>query len=980
MKRTCDRVARRPGRLLLGVGIGALLTFAFLLPRLGSAAALGASPDPAPALGALPNPAPAPDPPPPVGDIVDGAGGAVNAAGVTVTIPVGGLSTPTQIAIVVATGLPDFDGTPPLLGFTIQAAAVDTRAAVTAFGTQARLDVSLDGLDLTGIDAVDLRLAALMPGGAWRALSTRSFAGTVSASISAPGAFAVVVDAPAHPVGLALGHASDAPDRGRHRVGPGDSLTLSIGVTPDETISGTQLVESVPDGWAVVDAAGGSWDEARRLLTWDLGRVPARGERARAFVVRAPLVSPADGAPAFESTFAAHVMYRGGSKSAGEVVVLVSPPVVVEHRVLARIDPLTFEASYLPADSPILDAQWSERFRVRFQLRNADTVPVRLTPQLEYRVAGANEYSVLPEEGSVPGIAFFVASEWTRPPSLNGLSKVGPQREDIGVSALEEHDKDEPAQTATPGEHSMGQNPAQPVTLPPLTFSEVEFSVYVTMDAEHLRTYELRVTDAGVALPGAVTATVRLGPEPPPALSPGQRQGTPVDGGRPAPASNGSRSPALAVPRYALLASVVAQPAPVRRFLAAAVVGTHGPYSTVADQCAICHRGHIGANKSVLNRISPQSVVCFTCHDGSGANSNVSAQYTDPLVPANSAAARDYYRHDALVTTTHTRAQLNEFGGVLNRHAECGDCHNAHKASSAVSTQTASGWTTSGRLANVSGVSVVNGAAGTSPTYTFLDGSTTPAYEYQVCFKCHSGFTTLNSNTGFAPSKYQLDKGVELNPANGSYHPVEAAGKNTTADMTANLAATSPYKQWTFTTGSTIRCSNCHASSDKYNQATPPAAGSDLPPHTSRYRGILLQNYRDRVLETSTAAYAAADFALCYLCHGEAPFSTETGTATNFKYHGLHLTKLQGQGSGGTDIDTAGAGQGNSICAECHFRIHSTTYKDGTQTLTGSRLVNFAPNVQASGGSRSWTTTGVGSGSCTLTCHGKSHTPRSYSP
>ncbi len=970
MKRTRDHLASRPGRLLLGVIVSVMLTLAFLLPRLGSAAALGASPDPAPA----------PDPAPLAADIVSADGGAVNAGGVTVTIPADGLSTPTQIAIVAATGMPAFDGTPPLLSFMIQAAAVDTRAAVATFGTRAGLDVSLDALDLTGIDAADLRLAALMPGGDWQALPTRLLAGTITASIGAPGTFAVVVDEPAHPVGLALGHASDAPDRGRHRVGPGDTLTLSVGVTPDETISATQLAESVPDGWTVVDAAGGSWDAARRLLTWDLGRIPARGERTRSFVARAPLVSPADGAPAFESTFAAHVVYRGGSMSAGEIVVLVSPPVVVEHRVLATIDRSSLEASYLPEDSPILDAQRSERFRVRFQLRNADTVPVRLTPQLEYRAAGASEYTVVPAESSVPGIALFVAPEWTRPPSLNGLSEVGPQREDIGVGALKEHDKDEPAQTATPGEHSMGQNPAQAVTLPPLTFTEVEFTVYITMDAEHLTTYELRVTDAGATLPGAVTATVSLGPEPPAALSPGQRQGRPVEGGRPAPASNGSRSLASAVPRYALLASVAAQPAPVQRFLAAAVVGTHGPYSTVADQCAICHRGHTGVNKSVLNRIPPQSVLCFNCHDGSGANTNVSAQYTDPLVPANSAATRDYYRHDALVTTTHTRAQLNEFGGALNRHSECGDCHNAHKASSAASTQAAAGWTTSGRLANISGVSVVNGAAGTSPTYTFLDGSTTPTYEYQVCFKCHSGFTTLNSNTGFTPSKYHLDKGVELNPANGSYHPVEAAGKNTTADMTANLAATSPYKQWTFTTGSTIRCTNCHASSTTYNQATPPAAGSDLPPHTSRYRGILLQNYRDRVLETSTAAYAAADFALCFMCHGEAPFATETATATNFKYHGFHIIKLAGMGSGSTDIDTAGAGQGNAICAECHFRIHSTTYKDGTQTLTGSRLVNFAPNVQASGGTRSWTTTGVGSGSCTLTCHGKSHTPKSYSP
>ncbi|MHB8275471.1 MAG: hypothetical protein ACYDC9_12015, partial [Dermatophilaceae bacterium] len=98
------------------------------------------------------------------------------------------------------------------------------------------------------------------------------------------------------------------------------------------------------------------------------------------------------------------------------------------------------------------------------------------------------------------------------------------------------------------------------------------------------------------------------------------------------------------------------------------------------------------------------------------------------------------------------------------------------------------------------------------------------------------------------------------------------------------------------------------------------------------------------------------------------------------RFHGFHLTKISGVGSGGTDIDTPGAGAGNAICAECHFRLHSTTYKDGTQTVPGSRLVSFAPNVTPAGGTRQWASTGTGSGSCTLTCHGYQHMGKSYSP
>ncbi|MEO8108144.1 MAG: cytochrome c3 family protein [Actinomycetes bacterium] len=415
--------------------------------------------------------------------------------------------------------------------------------------------------------------------------------------------------------------------------------------------------------------------------------------------------------------------------------------------------------------------------------------------------------------------------------------------------------------------------------------------------------------------------------------------------------------------------------------------GVHGPYSITTAQCGICHRAHTAQAPALLVKGS-QSILCFSCHDGTGSNANVKAQY-DLVRPVNNPEAREYYSHDAIAPSKHTLAQLDEFGGASKRHSECADCHNSHQATVSAgrgSVETATGWDASGRLAGVSGVSVVNGAAGASPAYTFLSGADTdvvPANlvtrEYQLCFKCHSGFTTLTSNTGLKPSQYALDKGVEFNPANPSFHPVEAAGKNATAKMAASLAGTSPYKLWNFTPTSTIRCLNCHTSSTTPDVPLP-EPGSALQPHTSSNRGILIRNYQDRLLKSTNAAYSAGDFALCYVCHGDAPFKSETATATNFKLHGLHLTKLAGKGLGGTSIDTAGDGQGNAICAECHFRLHSTTNKVGAQAVDGSRLVNFAPNVEANGTTLSWTSTGTGSGSCTLTCHGEPHSGYKYSP
>ena len=410
----------------------------------------------------------------------------------------------------------------------------------------------------------------------------------------------------------------------------------------------------------------------------------------------------------------------------------------------------------------------------------------------------------------------------------------------------------------------------------------------------------------------------------------------------------------------------------------------HGPYSLTADQCGVCHRAHTAKAPNLLVKGS-QSTLCLSCHNGTAADANVQAQY-DLVRPVNNPTTREYYSHDAMAPSTHTRSELDEFGGVSNRHSECADCHNSHKARATPnSVQTATGWDASGRLAGVSGVSVVNGAAGAAPTYTFLNGITdVMTREYQLCFKCHSGSTLLPPNIAGKPSTDYLDKAVEFNPNNPSFHPVEAAGTNQTPKMAESLAGSSPYKLWNFTPTSTIRCLNCHTSSSTPDaSATPaPAVNGALAPHTSSNRGILLRNYTDRVLKATSAAYSAGDFALCYVCHGEAPFSSETATATNFNLHGLHLTQLAGKGAGGTDIDTPGAGQGNAICAECHFRLHSTTNKVGTQTISGSRLVNFAPDVEPNGGVLSWTSTGTGSGSCTLTCHGHPHSSatQTYSP
>jgi predicted CXXCH cytochrome family protein len=683
----------------------------------------------------------------------------------------------------------------------------------------------------------------------------------------------------------------------------------------------------------------------------------------------------------------------------------------VDQDVLAWIESPQLPAQYLPADAPALGASPFQTFRVRFQMHNAGTAAITATPQLEYRPEGAADFVVVPDK-PVKDVPVHVDREWVPSTGLSGGTMQGPLGENIAVSDFRLAKEDGLAMT---GHHSMGANPDQPVTLPPASYTEEEFTVSLSIDAQYLTGYELRITDAGAVLTGTAVATIRVGGPPATVLSRGQHQGVAVAGAKqtttPANATGVVYPllPATSVSAVPAVYSPGSQPYPlIASTLSAADTqdGIHGPYSMTTDRCAVCHSGHQAQAPSLLIK-SSQSALCLTCH-GSAALGGAPAAYSDPAVPANDAATRSYYSHDGVgtsstspKTTSHTQAQLDEFsvsatGGTPNRHSECADCHNPHQAQgtpAADSTLTATGaaWGASGSLAGVSGVSVANNAAGAAPTYTFLNGvDNLVTSEYQLCFKCHSGFTTLTSNVGLKPTQYALDKGVEFNPANASFHPVEAQGTNQSVKMAASLAGTSPYKLWNFTTTSTIRCLSCHATSTipgPTPTATLPAPGSALPPHTSVNRGILLRNYQDRVLKTAGAAYSSGDFALCYVCHAEEPFANASypasANATNFPFHGLHVSALMPYGAG-TDINTPGSGGGNAICAECHFRIHSTTNAVGTQSINGSRLVNFAPNVQPLNlyGTISpiaWTPEGApGTGSCTLTCHGYQHNALKY--
>ena len=84
------------------------------------------------------------------------------------------------------------------------------------------------------------------------------------------------------------------------------------------------------------------------------------------------------------------------------------------------------------------------------------------------------------------------------------------------------------------------------------------------------------------------------------------------------------------------------------------------------------------------------------------------------------------------------------------------------------------------------------------------------------------------------PSRWALDKAVELNPANLSYHPVEAPGTNQTSAMARSLAGTSPYKLWIFETDETVRCLQLPRDATVASPAATAAADAQIDNHAAR--------------------------------------------------------------------------------------------------------------------------------------------------
>jgi hypothetical protein len=252
----------------------------------------------------------------------------------------------------------------------------------------------------------------------------------------------------------------------------------------------------------------------------------------------------------------------------------------------------------------------------------------------------------------------------------------------------------------------------------------------------------------------------------------------------------------------------------------------------------------------------------------------------------------------------------------------CTDCHGSH---SMLGQTAASAPLISPKLGDIAGVNASGAAVPKAQ------------YQYEVCFKCH-GDQYSGKTRAISRQLVQQNTRLEFDPAAVSYHPVEAAGKN------SNVPSLRPG----LTTASIIYCTDCHASD------TSKAAGGTTAngPHGSNVSPLLIAQYD--TIDGSPESSAA--YALCYRCHERSSILSNQSFA-----HSKHVVDQR------------------TTCSVCHDG-HGVAAGQGSST-SNAHLINFDISVVTPDpvtGRLEYRSTGPQTGECFLSCHGSAHSPRSY--
>ncbi|MEI7725565.1 MAG: cytochrome c3 family protein [Bacteroidota bacterium] len=338
---------------------------------------------------------------------------------------------------------------------------------------------------------------------------------------------------------------------------------------------------------------------------------------------------------------------------------------------------------------------------------------------------------------------------------------------------------------------------------------------------------------------------------------------------------------------------------------------TEASYTTVAQNaCESCHNPHNSGSDVMLLMYQKEENNCLDCHNGNVASKNIAADFN-----------KSYKHNIGGYMNIHVPNEPVQL--YTSMHVECVDCHNPHAAKN----QAASPPAISGALAGVKGITQTGTAVNPA------------SYEYEICYRCHAGSA---GSPPAATSRILVQNSalLEFAPANPSFHPVAAMGKN---PMVPSLIT-----PWT--TSSIMYCTSCHSGD---------GSSSSEGPHGSIYPHILkLQNLTtDGGTTASGTTESASAYALCYSCHNRASILSDV----SFKGHNKHLQSLV-----------------RAPCNTCHDP-HGISITQGTLS-NNSNLINFKAGVvtPSANGQLKFVDLPGNHSQCYLTCHGKNHDPLNY--
>lgn len=370
--------------------------------------------------------------------------------------------------------------------------------------------------------------------------------------------------------------------------------------------------------------------------------------------------------------------------------------------------------------------------------------------------------------------------------------------------------------------------------------------------------------------------------------------------------------------------------------------------STAHQACNNCHRGHKGvvATASMVaqgkvtkgNRANASDLVCLSCHEGLNVGTTLNAA---PKLPPAGGEVSGHLKDRFSSRKADGYTRVVKVGSKQVRLTQaCGGCHDAHGKEA-------------GRLRTLA--FDTRGQVLDRRTQTVAD----------LCFGCHAGPEAAPLTGSEADLGKFFTRGVASSHTIGA----TAAGRPELPSLR------------TSTFQGRLDCGSCHDNPD------PSGARG---PHTSSNAALLKAPF-GREKDLARLGERVND--LCYLCHDRRSIASNQ----SFAFHNQHLTGFTQSSSSSSKRSGAGLaeasamlgirsardlrpGRGGALlpglgepatCATCHASHGS---------LRQAALIEFDRTVviASSMGGVSFQQSGLGHGSCTLSCHGYDHVQTRY--